>query len=168
MKRIKADLHFLLLPCILFFSGCATIVSKSSYPVYLRTDPPGANIKITDKKGHVVYQGKSPTTVRLKSGGGYFTKAQYQVKLSSAGYDEKIVTIDFKLNGWYFGNLVIGGVIGLLFIDPITGAMWKIQDPVVDETLDRMATASAQAPELNIVNIADVSPEQKSKLIRIN
>ncbi|HUM66014.1 MAG TPA: hypothetical protein PLV32_09220 [Chitinophagaceae bacterium] len=134
----------------------------------MRTDPPGANIKITDKKGHVVYQGKSPTTVRLKSGAGYFSKAQYQVKLSSPGFDEKIVTIDFKLNGWYFGNLVIGGAIGMLFIDPITGAMWKIQDPVVDETLDRTANLSARAPVLNIVNIADVSPEQKSKLIRIN
>ncbi len=168
MKRTSTDLLFLLFPCIMFFSGCATIVSKSSYPVYLRTDPPGANIKITDKKGHVVYQGKSPTTVRLKSGAGYFSKAQYQVKLSSPGFDEKIVTIDFKLNGWYFGNLVIGGAIGMLFIDPITGAMWKIQDPVVDETLDRTANLSARAPVLNIVNIADVSPEQESKLIRIN
>src|SRR5690606_29560195 len=124
--------------------------------------PRGAKIKITDKKGQIVYQGKSPTNLRLKSGGGYFTKAQYQVSLSSPGYDEKIVTIDFKLNGWYFGNLLIGGVLGMLFIDPLTGAMWKIQDPVVDETLDRAPTASVQAPELNIVNIADVSPELKS------
>ena len=87
--------------------------------------------------------------------------------MSSPGYDEKIVTIDFKLNGWYFGNLLIGGVLGMLFIDPLTGAMWKIQDPVVDETLDRAATASVQAPELNIVNIADVSAALKTRLIKI-
>lgn len=154
----------------LFFTSCASIVSKTSYPVYIRTEPRGANISITDKKGKEIYKGTSPATVRLKSGAGYFSKAEYQVKLSSRGFAEKIIPVNYKLNGWYFGNLLIGGVIGLLIIDPITGAMWKIQDPVIDETLTRTINESAAAttPALNIVNIKDVSKELQGKLVRLN
>ena len=110
--------------------------------MYIRTEPAGAAISITDKRGKEVFKGKTPTTVRLKTGAGYFSKAEYQVKLSSRGFEEKIIPINYKLNSWYFGNLVIGGIIGMLIVDPATGAMWKIQDPVIDETLSPAGNAN--------------------------
>lgn len=30
------------------------------------------------------------------------------------------------MNGWYIGNLLFGGIIGLLIVDPATGAMWTL------------------------------------------
>lgn len=32
------------------------------------------------------------------------------------------------MDGWYVGNIIFGGLIGLLLVDPITGAMWKLPD----------------------------------------
>jgi hypothetical protein len=34
------------------------------------------------------------------------------------------------IDGWYWGNLLIGGIIGMVFVDPLTGAMWKL-DPFI-------------------------------------
>jgi len=166
-------LHFFRSPFFLFIAAfllpaCATIVSKTSYPVYIKSDPVGATISITDKKGKEVYKGKSPTQITLKAGAGYFSKAVYHVKISKSGYSDKTVDVMFKLNGWYFGNLIFGGLVGLLIIDPASGAMWKVVDPVVDETLDKSVVSSGKDASLNIVDINTLPQEVKNKLVRIN
>lgn len=79
--------------------GCATLFGKSSYPVSVNSNPSGATISITDKKGKEVYRGASPATVSLKSGAGFFSRAEYQVKISAKGFAEQIVPLNFKLNG---------------------------------------------------------------------
>jgi len=168
MKKNLLKPTALLLTAAVLFSGCATIISKTSYPVYIHTDPPKAIVTITNKKGKQIYRGASPATVRLNAGAGYFSKAEYQVKLSAPGFEEKIVPITFKINGWYFGNLVIGGLLGLLIVDPATGAMWKIKDPVVDETLIKKTEAATTAPSLRIIDIKDVASDMKANLVRVN
>lgn len=170
MRRIfLSPLGFIAMSCVLL-SGCASIVSRSNYPVYIHTNPAGVDVSITDKKGKEVFKGQSPVNVTLKTGAGYFAKAEYAVKLSSPGFADKIVPINYKINGWYFGNLLLGGVIGMLIVDPMTGAMWKPQDPVIDETLKKSTHTALHTtqPELKIVNIKDVPASEKSKLVKIN
>ncbi len=153
------------------FSNCATIVSKSSYPVSINSNPTGADISITDKKGKEIYKGTSPATVTLKAGAGFFSRAEYQVKLSSNGYKEKIIPVNFKLKGWYFGNLLLGGILGMLIIDPATGAMWKIEtDAPINETLSKTNTTAfnTDTPTLKIIDIKDVPQDMKSRLVKIN
>jgi len=165
--------HFYKSTCILLVAAfllpaCATIVSRTSYPVHIKTEPVGATITITDKKGKEVFKGKSPNEVVLKSGAGYFSKAVYHVKISSSGYANKTVDVMFKLNGWYFGNLIFGGLVGMLIIDPASGAMWKVVDPIVDETLEKSVVMTGKDPSLNIVDVNTLSQEQRNKLVRIN
>jgi hypothetical protein len=88
------------------FSGCATLFTKTKYPVFVNSEPEGAKITITDKKGIEVYSGNAPATLTLKSSSGFFSKAEYYVKLTYPGYDDKVVTISSKMEGWYFGNLL--------------------------------------------------------------
>jgi len=149
------------------FSNCASIVSKTAYPLYVHTDPAGATVSITNKKGKEIYKGTSPATVKLKSGDGFFAKAEYLVKLTSPGYAERVVPVNFKLNGWYFGNIVFGGLIGLLIVDPLTGAMWKIQDPVVDETLAPLGS-NAKIPTLKIIPLNSIPESWKKSLVRLD
>ena len=168
MKKAFFKLTALSLTTAVLLSSCASIVSKSSYPVHIRTNPAGATVSITDKKGKEVYKGQSPATVTLKSGAGFFSKAEYQVKLSSPSFADKVIPINYKLNGWYFGNLLFGGIVGMLIIDPATGAMWRIQDPVIDEQLVKATASVSTVPSLNIVEIKDVAKELKAQLVRIN
>lgn len=151
---------------VFLFSSCASIVSKSTYPLSINSSPSNAKVSITDKKGKEIYLGNTPATVKLKAGAGFFSKAEYQVKFSSPGYDDKIVPITFKLDGWYFGNLLLGGVLGMLIIDPATGAMWKIETEFLNETLSK-STASI-APEMKIMNINEIPENWKNHLVRVN
>jgi hypothetical protein len=158
----------LLLAVIVLFSRCATIVSKTSYNVYIHTDPARATVSVTNINGKEIYKGASPATVRLNAGAGFFKKAAYHVKITSPGFEERIIPVTFKLNGWYFGNLLIGGLIGMLIVDPATGAMWKIKDPVVDETLIKNTGAANATPGLKIIDIKDMNAGMKEKLVRLN
>lgn len=69
---------------LLSTSACATIVSDSSYPVVLNSEPTGAKIEITDKRGMTRFAGTTPATAQLDSGDGYFTKARYTVTMKKA------------------------------------------------------------------------------------
>jgi len=156
----------IMMASVFLFSSCASIVSKSTYPLSINSSPSNAKVSITDKKGKEIYLGNTPATVKLKAGAGFFSKAEYQVKFSSPGYDDKIVPITFKLDGWYFGNLLLGGVLGMLIIDPATGAMWKIETEFLNETLSK-STASI-APEMKIMNINEIPENWKTHLVRVN
>lgn len=155
----------IMMASVLLFSSCASIVSKSTYPLSINSSPSNAKVSITDKKGKEIYLGNTPATVKLKAGAGFFSKAEYQVKFSSPGYDDKIVPITFKLDGWYFGNLLLGGVLGMLIIDPATGAMWKIETEFLNETLSK-STASID-PEMKIMNINEIPENWKTHLVRV-
>jgi len=157
----------LLTGVILLFSSCASIVSKSSYPISINSSPSEAKISITDKNGIEIYSGNTPATLKLKSGSGYFGKAQYLVKFSKNGYDTKTIPVHFKLDGWYFGNILFGGVIGMLIVDPATGAMYKLNTEFLNETLT-ISTASIEKEELRVYGINEIPAEWAEHLVMIN
>jgi hypothetical protein len=125
-KDMKKILGILCLS--VFLNGCATVISGSDREVSIKSYPAGASYVIEDKHGKVVQTGKTPETVRLDTGTGYFSGAEYTVKAEKKSYVQKTTTIGSEINPWYFGNLLLGGVFGMLIVDPITGAMWSIPD----------------------------------------
>ncbi len=73
---------------ILFISACASIVSKSNWPLTVNSNPSGANIIITNIDGKSVFSGTTPATLKLKSGAGFFKKESYKIKFQLTGYNE--------------------------------------------------------------------------------
>jgi hypothetical protein len=61
---------------IALITSCASIVSRSSYPISINSRPTEATISVTNSKGTEVYKGSTPATINLKSGGGFFKKAR--------------------------------------------------------------------------------------------
>ena len=155
---------FALLTSILF-SSCATIFGRTSYPVSISTNPPEATVTITNKKNKEVYRGATPATVELKSRSGYFSRAEYHVKISSPGYEEQIIPVNYKLNGWYFGNLLHGGLIGMLIIDPATGAMWKLDTPPINLILNQSSFTLTEQP-LKMQDIKDFTLSMKDNMVK--
>lgn len=151
---------------ILGASSCASIVSKSSYPISINSTPSGAKIAITDKKGMEIFTGKTPANVKLKASNGFFSRARYQVKFEQPGYLAKTVPVEYKLDGWYFGNILFGGLIGMLIVDPATGAMYKLETEFLNETLERN-TAKIDQEELKIFTMDEVPSEWKSHLVAL-
>lgn len=156
----------LLLTIVACSTNCASILSKSTYPFRVTTKPDKADIEIVNGRGKTIFFGKSPATVRLKAGDGFFKRAEYTVYVSAPGYDEQILPVNFRLDGWYFGNLLIGGVIGMLIIDPLTGAMYKLEDEYMSVRLTQKV-GSNEGPGLEVINLVDLSPQDKEHLVRI-
>ncbi len=149
----------------LSISSCATIFGKSKYPVTIKSTPNAADIIITNKKGDTIFKGTTPAVVTLKSGNGYFKKESYLIKLSAPGYSEKIYPIDFILSEYYFGNILIGGAIGMLIIDPLTGCMWTL--PARRNNINCILTPINSSPtgSIEIRDLKDISYEVRKKLI---
>ena len=147
-------------------SGCASILGDSSYPVEVSSAPVGASFEVTDKAGKVVHSGNTPSTVTLKSGQGYFKGQTYKLRFKKDGYPDKIVTLDSSLSGWYWGNIIFGGLIGMLIVDPATGAMYKLPDGVSADMGTPIALSNQS--EMKIVMIDSLPSESRTQLVRID
>lgn len=145
MKSIR---RFVVIVVAVYASGCASIVSKSKYPVSINTDPPAARIEVRDQHGVVKFAGVSPATAILHAGDGYFSRAYYTVTASKDGYTPASMPIQNSIDGWYWANFLIGGVIGLLIVDPATGAMFEIDTPHVGLNLAAVNSVAADTGRL--------------------
>lgn len=124
MRKILTYAAFL--TAIILQSGCASIVDGGSdKTVTIMTNPAGAKLTITNKKGEMLISQMTPTIVNLNRG-GFFKGEDYTLHLETPGYYPADLHVKSGLNGWYLGNVIFGGVIGLLIVDPGTGAMWTL------------------------------------------
>jgi len=150
---------------LILLTGCASIVSKSNYPVRITSNPEGAAITIVNSIGQDVFSGKTPTTVTLKAGAGYFKGETYEVTFKREGYVTHAAQIERGVDGWYIaGNVVLGGLIGWLIVDPITGAMWTLKDLHVNLNPEE---SYLQKEGLHIITIDDVPDHLRSKMVKI-
>ena len=119
-----------ILLCVLLLSGCASVMRDDTQIVPIQANVEGVNIEVTNSQGAVVYTGKTPTTVHLKTAkSGYFNRENYLIKASKEGYATQYTPIDSHISNWYwFGNLVFGGLIGWFIVDPITGEMYYLDE----------------------------------------
>ncbi len=117
-------------------TGCASIVSSSKSNVPIITQPDEATCEITElSSGNMISKTKTPHTAALDASAGFFQSASYKIKLSKEGYIPYETQIDASINGWYFGNIAFGGLLGILIVDPATGAMWKIYNDNINVKL---------------------------------
>ncbi|MEE3914939.1 hypothetical protein V2I80_16135 [Pseudomonas viridiflava] len=111
-------------------TGCASIVSDSKYPVAVTSSPSGAAYEIVNEGGVSVRSGVTPDEVTLRAGAGYFDGEKYTVTYRKDGYNSSTQTLESGIDGWYWGNIVIGGLIGMLIVDPATGAMYTLPEKI--------------------------------------
>jgi hypothetical protein len=154
---------------IVTLSSCASIVSRSWYPVSFESEPSQAQITVTDRNGKQLFSGKTPKVLELKSSAGFFKRASYIVIFNKPGFAERKIALTATVNGWYFGNLLFGGILGFLVIDPATGAMYRLKTQDVRETLDPdpASSTAAHATTLRVYDINDIPAALRSKMERV-
>src|SRR5260221_7059201 len=92
-------------------TGCATIMSGSSQDLSFNSSPDGATVTVG---GRII--GKTPITTRLGKESGQ------TLVFEKDGYKSITMRLETSLDGWFWGNIVLGGVIGST-TDGITGAV---------------------------------------------
>jgi len=141
-------------------TSCASIASDDNYPVVISSEPNCAKITIVDANNKTVYKGITPAVVNLDAGNGFFKKASYTITFEKEGYDESVYNLTSSLDGWYWGNILLGGFLGMVIVDPLTGAMWKLDSNVAIELTQ--STAS-----INIMSFDDIPDQWLGHLTRL-
>ena len=152
---------FLTTACLaaaLTMTGCASIFSGSTQTLAFKSVPDTANITITNKLGEKIHTGSTPATVTLKRGNGYFKPAGYQVTFSKEGFQTKTVQVKATVNGWYIANIIFGGLIGFLIVDPATGAMYTLSPSDINTLLDatQLVTTKKEQQSLTVMLVQDI------------
>lgn len=161
---------FLATTLALAISGCATIIGSTTQPVTLKSVPEGAKISVTNRAGEKIHSGTTPATVTLNRGAGYFKAESYTIKFEKEGYEAKEIVVGGQVNGWYFGNIIFGGVIlGMLIVDPLSGAMFTLSPDKVDEGLNSVGAKTSKADgSLTVVLLEDVPADVMQHARRLN
>lgn len=114
---MKKNFLFLIVAFTLIASGCASIVSGSKQRVSVSTTPANAKVLING-----INVGATPLVTYLKR-----SEKTHRITIELEGYKPYNTTLKRKLNGWIFGNIIFGGLIGVI-IDASTGAMYSVSE----------------------------------------
>lgn len=121
---MKKVVFFGVLSLTLFLSSCASIVSGSKQKFNFTSTPIGAKVYVDD-----VDLGVTPVEAKLER-----VKKDQKVKIVLDGYKPYEITLTRKTNGWVWGNIVFGGLIGLV-IDMSSGAVYRLTPKEINAEL---------------------------------
>lgn len=137
---------------LILLSGCATIFSKSDYPVTVRSSPSKLSVEVTNSAGEIMFKGTTPSTIVLPAAKGiFFSRETYTFKLFKDDKEVGSRTISADIDPWFYGNLlgspfffVQSGpydpvqpapfriiVLGCIAVDYVTGSMWRLPKEVM-------------------------------------
>jgi len=105
----------LLLLVVALLAGCATVTGGSRDPdITITSSPSGATLSVAQEPC-----GATPAIVQLSR------KSEHRITLTHPGYEPAVVTVKRNLNPWVFGNLVVGGLLGVV-VDVCTDSTYKL------------------------------------------
>lgn len=104
----------------IILSGCATITTGTTQAILVDTfNAHGANCKGVDSKGREYYWPNTPSSTTVQKG-----DAPMVITCEKPGFKKTVHTVDETLVGATFGNIILGGGVGIL-VDSVSGAAQK-------------------------------------------
>lgn len=122
-KSPRLTLGVLALTTLLALGGCATIMQGTTQAVGVSSNPTGARIRVNGME-----HGITPAVLQLKR------KDNHVVAIDLEGYQPFSATFTRSVSGWVVGNILFGGLIGLV-VDAATGGLYKLSPEQVAATL---------------------------------
>lgn len=128
--------------------GCASIINGSTQEVAFTSQLSQATITIDG-----VERGATPVSVELARG------ERHTVVMALEGYETEEIALEQRVNGWVWGNILIGGLIGLV-VDASTGAMYRIDPETLRTRLEpAQVSANKGGLQVHIRVVSDVPPD---------
>lgn len=133
----------------LLTSSCATMVSGSKQNVKFSSNPSTATIFIDE-----VEVGKTPFEIKLER------KSEHSVMIKLEGYQTYETKLTKKFNAWYIGNILFGGLIGII-IDPITGAMYNLSPDQINAQMTKGTAFKSNGKDIYVAVALNIDPDWK-------
>ena len=121
-----------LLLSLFMFSSCATLFTKGSYDIPVKSNPP-ANY-VVKLKGKTVFQGETPDVLKLKSG-GFIVPNKYTFEFTKKGYKKTVYTTGTRVKGAIILSFLLG--LAPVAIDFATGKAYGINTEKVEVNLSK-------------------------------
>lgn len=128
--------HRLVVAGLVVCTGCASLTSGRQQTVQLRAVNDAARYTVRTVTGDSVTAGALPAALTLPRG------ERYLVEIAGASGDTTAVYLDRTLNAWLWGNLVMGGPLGLA-VDFSNGAAYRLDPAQFVIPLERGPVAMA-------------------------
>jgi hypothetical protein len=114
------------LSLISFSYGCATIVSGTSQSILVDTPHlKEASCRLTDSSGNNYSLASTPGFVTVQKGDGPMS-----IVCEKKGYEDGVLSVEEMVVGSTFGNILLGGGIGIL-VDAASGAAQEYPPTIV-------------------------------------
>lgn len=131
-------------------SSCASIFTKSNQEIQFKGIP---GTVVIDKK-------KNKPIAEIASNGFATAKIRKQLKgkelqATLDGYIPGDYMLNTKIQGWFWGNILLGGIPGMA-IDAATGKMMKYKTDMLDVTLQPQTIQDGE-----VVDVISVTPSQQ-------
>lgn len=143
MKKTIISCSFAL---TLLVSSCATIISGSKQNIKFSSNPSTATIFIDE-----VEVGKTPFEMKLAR------KSEHSVMIKLDGYQTYETKLTKKFNAWYIGNIVFGGLIGII-VDPITGAIYNLSPDDISAQMNKGTAFKSNGKDIYIAITMNIDP----------
>ena len=141
---------------LVLFTGCASIISGRHQAVTFKSSPDEATVSID---GRAI--GKTPITTQVDRKSG----AQV-VTIEKQGYKTETIQLKSTVNGWLFGNFLLGGVFGST-TDSVTGAAYAYSQDQFFITLNPIGAstlpASTEVKTFVVTNYKSITEELNTK-----
>jgi hypothetical protein len=149
--------------------GCATIVHSGPRAISVASTPSGAKVSIYDRSNALVQTSTTPFVAQLSTRYGYFKGQKYRLVFELPGHAPAEVNLESELSGWYLGNLVFGGLIGMLIVDPLTGAMYNLSPEKIEQPLTTsQAEVIRDGKGLLVVMTSQITERERAEMVRVN
>jgi len=102
---------------LLVFSGCATIMAGGPDRIPVSTNPPGATVFVDN-----IPVGQTPVMITLDR-----QHSSGVIRIELPGFAPVSIVRSTSINGWFWANLCIGGLLGIV-IDLVTGDVKAFDD----------------------------------------
>jgi hypothetical protein len=150
-------------------SGCATIVHSGPRNIPVASTPPGAKVSIYDRSNSLVMTNTTPFVAPLDTKFGYFKGQTYRLVFEMPGYYSAVVNLDSSVSAWYIGNLLFGGLIGMLIVDPLTGAMYNLSPEKIEQPLaPTQAQLIRSGQGLLVILASQTTEHERAAMVRVN
>lgn len=127
---------FKLFVAVLFLGtvGCATIMNGSTQKVGITSTPSGSKVYVDGKE-----MGVTPAFLEMDR------ETQHVISLEKPGYERQDVAVTPEVSGWVWGNILLGGVIGL-GVDYATGSLYRLEPAQVGAQMEKAHPVAQVSP----------------------
>lgn len=143
---MKNTLLIISLFLVLILTSCATIFSGTQQNVKFSSNPSVATVFIDN-----IEVGKTPFEIKLNR------NKEHNIMLKLEGYQTYQTSITKKINGWFWGNILIGGLIGVI-VDASTGAMYKLTPKEINAEMNNGIVFKSYGKDIFIAISLDIDP----------